>query len=152
MKHIPLPDNVIIHTGFTDLFVVTEADLDTLATNTSKVLNLLSLAIGDTVMMAHTWLKTPLKNSADAAFNTCAATLGDTGSANRFITSQELNANGTTVTTKAGANTTNFVYTAADTLQLTVASMAGKALNDLDTGELHIYVNIARMARLATLV
>jgi len=56
------------------------------------------------------------------------------------------------VTTKTNATTTPFVYTAADTLQLTMNAMAAKSLSQLDTGELHIYARIVRMGRLAALV
>ena len=70
------------------------------------------------------------------------------GSANRFLASQELNSNGTEVLSKAGTGTLQ-AYNAADTLLATFGSQTGKALSDIDAGEVHIFVEIIDLRKLA---
>lgn len=148
MKVIPLPTETAARTGFNTLIIVTHEDLTETAANTAQTLALLSVAPGDIIGKVATVLKTPFQDTADAALNTTTLIVGDDGSTNRFLASQELNLNGTEVTYKTGANTTAFVYTAANTVDGIFGSMTAKTLAQLNAGELHIYVGLTRLATL----
>lgn len=83
--------------------------------------------------------------SSDGTLISTAVTVGDTGSATRFLASMELNAAGSTVYLKGGALTApnnNFVYTAADTLQLAVTGTSAKLLNTHTAGKLLLFFQI----------
>lgn len=132
--------------GYTDLIILTEADLTVTATNTAQTIAIANVHLGDIVQDCAVFLKTPFKNSADAAFNTNTLIIGDGNVTNRFLTSTELNVNGTEILAAPGTATTSFAYVVDDTIDVVVGSMAAKALADLDTGEVHIYLRIARLA------
>lgn len=132
--------------GFTHRIRLTHEDLTQATANTAQVIPILSVNAGSYVSDCATKLVTAFKNSADAAFNTTAITVGDGGSANRFLTSTELNENGTEVYYKAGALTSPYVYTTADTIDITFNAMSAKALVDLNAGELIVFLNVAELA------
>lgn len=86
-------------------------------------------------------LDVPFKNSADATNNSLLLSVGDGGSAARFLTSTELNENGTEVLLKAGVDI-EFPYTVADTIDLLFTPDSGFALSALDTGRGRILLKI----------
>jgi hypothetical protein len=133
---------------FTHKAVITHEDLTETADNTAQVLELVAVDAGDVVQDSALHLVTPFKDASDSAYNTNAVTLGDGGSANRFISSTEINENGTEILSKAGTLTTSYAYVAADTVDLTVNGLTGKALADIDVGELWVFLRIAKMASL----
>lgn len=149
LKVVPLPRDTAAGTGFTHLIILTFDDLTEVTANTAQTIALLAVQAGDAVLRAATLLKTAFTDASDAAFNTTAAVIGDGGDTDRFIASQELNSNGTEVFYKVHPSTTPFVYTAADTIDIVVSAMAAKALNDIDAGELHVYLGIARLEALS---
>jgi hypothetical protein len=104
------------------------------------VLKLLTVKPGQLVELIKDEVKTAFEDVSDAAFNSTAVTVGDTADADRLLTSQQVNANGTTVTGKAGAGA--YVYTAETDVNLTVGSMAAKALADIDSGELTVLLKV----------
>lgn len=81
------------------------------------------------------------KDASDAAFNTTALIVGDGGDDNRLLASTELNANGAVVPFAKGTGT-DYPFTADDTIDLTFASMAAKALANLDQGRGRLLLNI----------
>ncbi|HEV8383760.1 MAG TPA: hypothetical protein VGQ11_02730 [Candidatus Acidoferrales bacterium] len=150
MQVIPLPSDTSARTGFTHLVVLTHPDLTQATLAAAQTIALLNVKAGDSVWRCLVVLKTPFKNSADAAFNTTAAVIGDGGDTARFLASQELNENGTEVIYGVNpAAKAPFVYTVDDTIDIVVSSMAAKALVDLDTGELHVYLGVSRGASLS---
>ncbi len=129
-------------------FVVTADDLTTTTASTAQVITLLPLAISDIVRYVCTYLKTPFARAGDTAFNTLGLTVGDTATAaNEFITTQELNANGSFVVVSQSSNTV--IYTAADSLKATFTPTSGKPVSTLDSGELYIYASIISPALLS---
>lgn len=135
--------------GATHRANITHADLTEATVNTAQVIQLAPVINGSLVKVKGALLKTPFKNSADAAFNTTAVTVGDGNSADRFLTSTELNANGAYVTAKAGV-AGDFAYTGADTVDITFNAMAAKALSSLDTGELDVFLALVDLNSLTT--
>lgn len=133
--------------GFTHKAVITHADLTETATGTAQVLAPINVVNGSMVTKVAARLDTAFKNTGDAAFNTTAITVGDGGSANRFLASMELNENGTEILAKEGTGTL-FVYTATDTVDVTFNSQTGKALNDLNTGKVTVFFSVVKLGDL----
>lgn len=124
--------------GATHRVVITHADLTETTANTAQVLSPLTVGLGSLVKCVCAIMVDDFEDASDAAFNTTAITAGDGGSANRFLASMELNVNGTEVDFKAGVDTF-YGYESADTVDVTFNAMSGKALNDIDNGEVHLY-------------
>lgn len=122
-------------------FVIEHGDLTETATATAQVIPLISLLAGDAVTRCFTKLETALADASDAAFNDAAITVGDGGDVDRYLASQQLNVNGTEVLLKDGTGTA-YMYLVDDTVDLTVNSMTAKALNDIDVGKLHVWIEV----------
>jgi hypothetical protein len=139
--------------GFTHVVVLRHEDLtNTSASGTpTQTLELLNLAEGDLVQECAVRLKEKFQDTADAAQNSTTIEVGDGGDVDRFLASQELNVNGTEIVAKAGTGTQR-AYTSADTLDVVVTGTASKALSDLNAGEAHIYLRIARLDALSDTV
>ena len=116
-----------------------------IATNTAYTFNTAPLPLlraGMVVKRIHFYLTTPLKNSADAAYNTTTINLGEAGSATRWMSAVELNENGTEVITTFPGAAENTIYTANSQIALTLNSMAAKTLSSLNTGKFYCLFNI----------
>lgn len=130
------------YAGFTHICPIT-ADNLTMATNaTAQTIQLSPLPIGTYVYKVEFRLVRPFKNSADAAFNTTTASMGDTSGVASMITAKELNANGAFITVPALMNTPTGPYAALDALNITFNAMAAKKLLDINIGELHILAQL----------
>jgi hypothetical protein len=128
------------HDGATHVFEITHEDLTETTADTTQALVLLTTpASRGSVECKKTVLVTPLKDASDEAFNTNALIVGDSGSTNRLLASMELNENGSEVLKKVGTGT-KYVYTSATAVNAIFAAMSAKALSDIDTGEVHIYL------------
>lgn len=136
-----LLEEIASNGGFTHMVVFTADDLTETATNTAQTITLPKVPKGFVIQKGYARLVVPFEDQSDAAFNTTGFTLGDAGSATRYITTAELNKNGTEITYPT-FNNTAFQETADTALLAAFASMSGKALNDIDKGELHIVVQI----------
>lgn len=129
------------HMPATHIAILTNADLTQASTNTAQVINLMPLIAKQGAEVIKAVLKTPFQNTADSGFNTTAVTIGDSGTANSFLTSMELNVNGSLVYLKFGTGTKT-VYTSADNVAITFNSMSAKALVNLNAGELWVYLKL----------
>jgi hypothetical protein len=127
-------------TGFTHRVKLTHSDLTETATNTAQTIQILPVTDGTLVDRVAMRLVTPFQDASDAAFNSNTLIVGDGGSTNRFLTSQQLNVNGTEILGFAGTNTTGYVYLADDTVDVVIGSMSAKALVDIDVGEVWIFI------------
>lgn len=119
------------------------------ATNTAYTFNTAPLPLlraGDIVKRIHMYLSVPFKNSADAAFNSTTISVGDAGSATRWVNAVQINENGTEVITTFPGATENQVYTANSQIQVILGSMAAKSLSDLNTGKLYVLWSIDKGA------
>lgn len=131
--------------GFNFRFVIKAEDLTQSTVNTAQNLTLITLPAFSVVKSAATFLKTPFADTTDSAFNNTAIKVGDAGDDDRFITAQQINVNGTEVLAKAQAATTPFAYEAATAVVLNVGSMTAKALEDLNVGELHVFLEVSQL-------
>lgn len=129
------------HDGATHAAQLLASDLTETALGQSQGFDLATLDAEVSVRGVYTHLSVPFEDSTDAAFNATTVLVGDTGDADRYVTSQQVNGNGTEVVMKRATATTK-VYATADTLKLTVGAVADKALASLDRGELWLYVSI----------
>lgn len=145
----PLATNEIADNGgYTHIATITADDLTVTTNNTSQTILIATLAIGDAIGKVATRVKTSFENTADAAFNTTAATVGDTANAvNNHIASQELNKN-TTVVVEKFSNTLVGPYTAADKIAITFNAMAAKKLSDINKGEIEVLFQLQRISQL----
>lgn len=142
MNVFPLSKERQAATGMTHGAIVTHEDLTETTVATAQVIELFPVSAGTQQTDAVLNVITPLQDASDAAFNSNTVTVGDGADADRAIASAQVNANGSTVTGQLAASTVAFIHTSADTIDLTVGSMAAKALADIDTGELEILVKL----------
>ncbi|XHR29898.1 MAG: hypothetical protein ACFUZC_04955 [Chthoniobacteraceae bacterium] len=128
--------------GATHRIRVFHTDLTQTTANTTQVVNLLEIPAGALVRNVFTRTTAKFADASDEDFNTTAVTIGDGTTANLYVTSTELNTNAATpVRFKAGTGTQK-AYDAAGALNVTFASMAAKALANLDSGELEVFVEL----------
>ena len=148
MKVYELPAETKAATGYTHKVIITHSDLTTATANTAQTIELLSVAAGDVVNTAAVKVVTAFSDASDTAYNTTTLIVGDDGTTNRFVTSQELNVNGTEVLYKAATNTAPHAYTAANTVDAVFGSMAAKSLSDIDAGEVHVFLGVNKLLSL----
>lgn len=143
MKTIILPTNTAAHDGFTHLCILTHEDLTEAVVDTEQIIPLLTVAAGDAVFRAAAVLRTAFADESDEAFDSTLIAVGET-TVDRFIASTEINGNGTEVLYGVNPSTAAFVFAAADTIDISfaLAEESGKALVDIDTGELHVYLGL----------
>jgi hypothetical protein len=148
MNIFVLPNEERVSSGFTHRVELTHADLTETAANTAQTIAILTVAAGDMVRNCATKLVIPFEDASDNALNTTTLIVGDDGSTNRYLASQELNLNGTEIDAKAGV-ATGHVFTAANTIDAIFGSMAAKSLSDIDAGEVHIFLAITELNKLS---
>lgn len=145
MQTHPLGLQAQAETGANTLVVVTYVDFSALSSNTGT-LALATVAAKQGARVAFAKLVTPFSGS-DATLASIAGTIGDGGSATKYLTSTELTTNGgtTPVYLKGGVQVTNSlnVYTVDDTIDLFLTGTAAKVLSTCTAGELHVYLFIA---------
>lgn len=137
----PLGTDAIAARGATHVFEFTHKDLTETTANTAQTLDILTVGAGYLVECVSYALKTDFQDASDAAFNTTAITVGDSGDADRLLTSTEMNVNGTEVDAKAGTGTV-FAPAIDTTIQVTVNAMSAKSLSNIDAGKAHIYLKV----------
>ena len=129
--------------GANRVWELTHADLTQTTVNTAQAFTI-PVAAGDAFRVVAVKLITPLEDQSDAAFNSCAATIGDGGSATRFLASTQLNLNGTEIDFAPGALGESYLYNVADTVDISIGSMTAKALNDIDKGRWQVFYHHKR--------
>lgn len=152
-RHYLLNRETRANTGFTDLFVVTHADLTEATDNTDQTLTLDALAFGDVVgYEALIEIVTAFDASGVSADNACTVALGVTGATTQIIGASAIAAAGagtaayTAYATAAGGSP-YVTPTGGKNLLLTVdVTDADGALADYTTGELWIWIKIIRRA------
>lgn len=132
--------------GFTHVARITADDLTQATAAAAQTIDLATLAKNDMILRAAGYVRVPFQNTADAAFNSDTVSIGDTSGVAALAAAGEANANGTFVNT---LGTTAKLYTAADTLRVTINSMAGKSLNNINRGEYYVFVALCRLADIA---
>lgn len=127
---------------FTHVVELTHEDLTESTANTAQTIEILDVEAGHAVINAATRLVTPFEDSSDAAFNTTALTVGDGTDPDQFITSQELNENGTEVDYALMVSGGAQAFQVADTVDAVFGSMSAKSLSNIDTGKVLIYLQV----------
>lgn len=149
MKLYELPNETKLN-GFTHKAIITHADLTEATANTAQSVTLLEVEAGDIVQAAAVKLVTAFEDASDNAFNVTTLAIGD-DDVDEFVDEFETNKNGTEVF-YAGeiADSTPKVYTVSSTgpITATFMSMAAKSLSDIDAGEAHVYLKIAKLSEL----
>lgn len=144
MESHRLTTNAAGQIAYNELYIVDHTDLTETTANTAQVLTLRTVKKGTSVEACGIYLITPFQDASDAAFNSTAITIGETD-VDRFLTSTELNVNGTEILSKSTANSVDTLpwdFVAADTIDVTFNSMALKSLSDLDTGKVAIFLRV----------
>lgn len=119
-------------------FTFDHTDLTETTADTAQTLNIFTCGAGDLVRVERAVLTTAFEDGADAAYNSTAITVGDSGDADRLLASMQLNANGTEIFQQAGVAAEPHYYASGTTVQVTVNSMSTKSLSDLDAGSAYI--------------
>lgn len=136
--------------GFNHRIVVDHTDLTTSANNTTQSLTLITLPAGTVVKSAAYWLKTPFKLSTNSSFDLTTMIVGDSGDTDRYIDSSELNENGTEVVYAVNnEGKLPSVTTASTAVNAVFTPKAANNLAELDTGEIHIYLETADVTTLS---
>lgn len=140
MQVHPLPAETRALTGATHLGVIEYTDLTAAGNTQSFNLAVIAASMGmlvQFVRLAEAFV------SSDPTLISTAVVIGDAGSANRFVTSTELNAAAATpVYLKAGALASPSamqLYTAAGTLIVAFTGTAAKLLNSHTAGKLLVF-------------
>lgn len=130
--------------GMTHAASLYAEDLTETTNNTEQTFNGPTTKKGSHVHMGGMYLVTPLKDDSDSAFNNCTAEIGRTGDPNQHGGQWQLNSNGSEIL--ADVDHTAYVYVAAGTILIRINSMASKALNDIDTGEVVFMIAMHELA------
>lgn len=148
MQIIPLTLEQQVRFGYSHAVKLTYADLTETAAATAQTIALLNVAAFTEVQRVGFYLPTAFSDASDSGFNNVAITIGDGGSSNRYLTSTQINVNGTEIKALSGVLTTAYVYLVADTIDIVFGSMTAKILNDIDGGELWVFLKVAPLANL----
>lgn len=143
MKFYPLSLEEMTEKGATHRGEIGFADLT--AAGATQTLNLANIIAKQGIELRSIELVQDFISS-DGTLISTSITIGDTGSATRFLGATELNDAGTEIYLKPGAlNPASMqVYTAADTLQVFFTGTAAKLLNTHTQGLLYVYVRVTR--------
>lgn len=158
MKLIPLPSEVVTMTGFTHKVIIGYADLTAAAgaSDTTVTLNIFpsdnqNLPVGYGVLRAAHRI-TEAWDASDAAINSLLLEVGDDGDPNRFLGQVEIAEDGTEIDYSISAATTfPYAYTTANTIdaKFTVAGGASPLIDELNAGEVEVYLFITDLNALA---
>jgi hypothetical protein len=135
--------------GYNYRFVIDHPDLTTTANATAQDITLITLPANSVVKSAATFLRTAFADTADNAYDLTTLIVGDAGNDDRYITSQELNVNGTEITAQAHASTTPHAYATATAVVAKFTPKTGKNLAALNAGEVHIFLEVAQLDSLS---
>lgn len=138
MKVAPLFNEAAAQEGANLEVIVEHTDLTIATADTGQTLSPFTVKAGESIELIRSDLRVPFEDTTDAASVTTAITVGDAGSANRLMTSTELNRNGTEVYTKAGTGTI-YAPTSDTVVTITVAvPTSGKNIAALNKGRVRL--------------
>jgi hypothetical protein len=135
----------------THIGVLTANDLTQATAAAAQSFNVAALPVGSIITGVWLRLITPFQNPADVPFNATTVDVGDTGSATRWATAQQINANGAFITAPQYSATQGGPYAASQFLTVNFNSMAAKSLVNLKVGELHVLVKLLDAKKLSDL-
>jgi hypothetical protein len=120
----------------------------TIGANTTIAFTVGSVVAGDHLVQAHLHLTTAFSDASDSAFNSVTLDFGDTGSATRYLSGVQIDINGTEVIDSYLDPSGDYIYTAADSLLVTVHSMSAKDLTNIDIGKAYLEFTLLRHSAL----
>jgi hypothetical protein len=142
MRLIPLPLETQALMGFNRKLILTYLDLLAWTSGTAQaVVPVNALGASTITNLANTRASNFLTRvttafaSSGGAITTLTLSLGDGGSATRFVNAVDLKTAGCTIGT-----TTQYLYTVADTIDA-VATIVGQTMASLNAGAVEIYFN-----------
>lgn len=127
--------------GFTHRTYVEAGDLTQTALAAAQIIDLFDREPGDVIVKAAAYVEAPFENTDDPNFNDTKVIFGDAGDTDRLLAEFQVNKNGTVnydVATPGGA--LPFSFSTAGSLQMTIAAMEGKALRDINSGKLWVFI------------
>ena len=142
MKTFELPAETKAATGYTHKVVLDHTDMTTAADNTAQTITLITLPADTIVKDAATHLVTSFQLTGTTAYNSNTIQVGVSGTTDQLIASQQINTNGTPVTSRRFNADNPIGYTASTPIIATVASMASYDLLELNAGEIHIFLSV----------
>ncbi len=146
MELFELPSETKAATGFTHKAIITHTDLTQSTDNTAQDVKILTVPAKSLVARVAIHLATPFQKTGTSAYNTNALIIGDSGDTDRWLTSTEVNVNGSEVLAKAQPSTIPAAYVTATDINANFASMASYDLAELDAGEVHIFFSMLPLA------
>lgn len=148
MKVFELPYETKAATGYTHKIVLDHTDLTTATDNTAQTITLITLPADTIVKDAATHLVTSFQLTGTTAYNSNTIQVGVSGTTDQLIASQQINTNGTPVTSRRFAADNPIGYTASTPIIATVASMASYDLLELNAGEIHIFLAVVDLNKI----
>lgn len=146
MELFELPSQTKAATGFSHKCVIGHADLTQSTDNTAQDVKILTVPANSIVTRVAIRLATPFQKTGTTAYNSNALIIGDSGDTDRWLTSTELNVNGTEILAKVQPSTIPAAYVTATDINANFASMASYDLAELDAGEVHIFFNMVPLS------
>jgi len=143
-----LNDEITGQSGYTHRFDLYHSDLTQTTANTAQTFTaFLPVRAGDKIEKVCVMLAEPFQNTADTAFNDTQIEVGDSGDLDNFIVAIQANYNGTLGVFPAENTGDALPYTIPATplaIDVTVLSMSGKSLSNLNKGHLVVLFAIFR--------
>ena len=126
------------HDGATHVIFVRASDLTETAVNTDQVFSVLDIEPNVSVRCIYMHLLEAFEDVSDATFNSTTLKAGVTSADESQLTETELNTHASPLMSKEGADL-RIIYQTNTELIVTVSAATGKALAELDRGEVAIY-------------
>lgn len=120
--------------------LITHEDLTDAVASEAQTLTV-PIAAKMSVRCVRSILDVAFENSSSAGFDDLTVVVGDGGSTSRFLTSTQVNKNGTEVLLKSGVDI-EYPYTVDDTVDITFTPKTGATLLSLDAGRMRLILNI----------
>jgi hypothetical protein len=128
------------------IYLITHEDLTETTNDTNQAITLFNadaVVAGLNIQRVTMQLLTAFEDQSDTAFNDVTVEVGDTDT-DRFLAAQQINVNGTEILFAQKDNAYMYTATVAGGIKATFNPMSGKALADLDAGELAIEIQYRR--------
>jgi hypothetical protein len=148
MQAFELPAETKAATGYTHKVVIDHTDLTNGTDAASQTITLITLPADSIVTDAATHLVTSFQLTGTSAYNSNTIQIGVSGTTDQLIASQQINTNGTPVTSRRFNSNTPVGYTASTPIIATVASMASYDLLELNAGEIHVFLAVNDLNKL----
>ncbi len=154
MKANPLTaEEAALNGGHNWMFIVTADDLTDTVDSEAQAIHLFTFKAGDVCNHMSAVLKVPFEDTTDATTDSTLMIVGDDDDDNAWLTSTQVNRNGTEVyyqdSWATATSPLHAVYTGTKYIILTVTPKSSTKCSELNKGEIHFYATITRLADLS---